>query len=480
MSLKKKSVLATLWSGLDIFMRQGLQFVVTIFLARLLSPEDFGTIALLYLFTGVASIFIDSGLSAALVNRQDITHKDESTVFWFSLIVSIIACVAFWNSASWIARFFNVEVLVPLVKLLSLNFVLNALGATHTALLSKELNFQMPMKIGLISSVISGAVAISLALGGAGVWALAFQMVTANLLNTVLLWFFNPWRPSLSFSFHSARRLFGFGGYLMLSGLLDVLYNRIFSLLIGKFYGVGQLGFYSRADNTKQIPVDVLSKTLARVAFPVFSAAAGDKEKLFRGVRTALIGLMFINIPMMLGLIAVAENLVVVVFGKKWLPCVEILEILSLSGVMWPLHVINLNVLKAQGHSNLFFKLEVIKKLFGFSILYVGFSYGIMGLAWGQVIFGFLAFFINAHYTGMHLNYGSKHQLADIFPIIILSLCMATVVSFLNNFVQLGNGLKLVVDIVVGVGFYFFGAWALKLRSLEIFTDILGIKIRRL
>ena len=250
MSLKTKALSATLWSGADILMRQGLQFGISIALARLLSPEEFGTIALLYLFTGIASAFVDSGFSSALIQRQDITHTDESTVFWFNLAIGALVAISLWAAAPLIARFFVLPVLLPLTGLLALNIFLSALGSIHGTLLTKHLNFRVQMKIGAFSSLISGAIAITMAYYGYGVWALAAQTLAATILTTLLLWCLSPWRPALVFSKRSVRELFGFGGYMLASGLLDIIYNRAYTLLIGHFFGVKKLGFYNRADGT--------------------------------------------------------------------------------------------------------------------------------------------------------------------------------------------------------------------------------------
>ncbi len=425
MTLKSRALSATLWSAADILMRQGLQFGISIALARLLSPEEFGTIALLYLFTGIASAFVDSGFSSALIHRQDITHTDESTVFWFNLATGFLVALSLWAAAPLIASFFVLPVLLPLTGLLALNIFLSALGSIHGTLLTKHLNFRVQMKIGVFASLISGAIAITMACYGFGVWALAAQTLVATSLTTLLLWCLNQWRPALVFSKKSVCELFGFGGYMLASSLLDIIYNRAYTVLIGHFFGVRELGFYNRADGTKQLPVGVLTGILARVAFPIFSASAQDKAQLRRGVQLALRGMMLINVPMMLGIAATAEPVVLTLFGVKWLPTVPFLQVLSLGAVLWPLHIINLNVLKAQGHSHLFFRLEVVKKLLGTALLVAGTFYGAMGIAWSQVIFGVLAFIINTYYSQKFLGYGILSQTRDFLAILIISIFMA-------------------------------------------------------
>ena len=431
-SHKQRAFTATAWSGADILLRNGIQFAVSVALARLLVPEDFGIVAMLYLFTGIAGAFVDSGFSAALIRQQDTTHTDESTVFWFNLAIGCVVSILLVACAPFIADFFGHAVLVPLTWVMAANVFVTALSSIHVTLLTKRLEFRSQMKIGLVATVLSGAVAIWMASAGFGLWALAAQTLLASICTTVMLWWISGWRPHRVFSLASARRLFGFGSYLLASSLLDIFYTRLYSVLIGKQFGARDLGFYNRADGTKQLPVGVLTGILSRVALPVFSAVSDDQDKLRRGVRMSLMGMMLINVPMMLGLAAVAEVLIIALLGEQWLPAAAILQVLALAGVFWPLHVINLNVLLAQGHSRLFFRLEVIKKVLGISLLLLGTLFGLMGIAWSTVLFGALAFLINAHYTKRFLEYGALQQTRDFLPALTASLVMFGIVRLIS------------------------------------------------
>lgn len=470
--LKQQALVATVWSSADTLLRQGTQFAVSIVLARLLSPEEFGTIALLYLFTGIAGAFVDSGFSAALVQYQNATHADESTVFWFNLAMGASVALALWASAPAISAFYALPILLPLTAILALNIFISSLGSIHGTLLTKHLDFRTQMKVSGVATAISGVVAIVLAWRGAGVWALAAQTVVATVVTTALLWTFNSWRPAFVFSVASARRLFGFGGYMLASGLLDTAYNRMYTLLIGRFYGIRELGFYNRADGTKQLPVGVLTGILSRVAFPIFSASAHDYLQLQRGVRLALRGMMLLNVPMMLGLAAVAEPLVLALFGARWLPAVPVLRVLCLCAVFWPLHVVNLNVLMALGHSHLFFRLEVAKKVLGVALLAVGAFYGVMGIAWSQAAFGMMAFAINAHYTKRYLDYGVVAQTRDFLPMIAVALPMSVCVYWLGERLQLAPALELCALTTLGVLMFISISWAARLAALSDALDL--------
>lgn len=477
--LKQKAISATIWSGADIFLRQGIQFGISIALARLLTPEQFGTIALLYLFVGIAGVFVDSGFSAALIQCQNVTHTDESTVFWFGLGMGAFMAVGLWFLAPWIADFFSLPILVALTGALALNLFVSALGSTHGTLLIKRLDFKTPMKIGAIATSISGALGIVMAWKGYGVWALAMQTLAATALTTVLQWAYNTWRPAVTFSFESVRRLFGFGGYLFMAALLEAVYYRVYTLIIGKVYGVHDLGMYNRADGVRQMPVGVLDNILSRVTFPIFSAAAQDKAKLRRGARHAIRTMMLINVPIMFGMMATAAPLVGTLFGQQWLPAAPILQVLCLGGLLVPLHVINRNVLVAQGHASMFFRLEVIKKLLGTGLLIFGSFFGVMGIAWSQVAFSLIAFFINTHYAHIHISYGAQEQISDFLPSLILSIVMAATVYWLGEALPLTLVTEFLLQISVGIVIFLSGCHLLKLTAYRELVDILNKIIKR-
>ena len=457
-------------------MRRGLTFIVSIALARLLTPEEFGTIALLYLFTGVASAFVDSGFSAALIQRQETTLIDESTVFWFNIGMGGLVGLALVLIAPLIADFYQLPILVLLTNVLALNIFFSAMGAIHGTMLTKCLDFRTQMKIGAWSTVASGMIAVLSAWLGLGVWALAAQTLTATIVSTLLYWLLHPWRPIMVFSLNSARQLFGFGGYMLAAGLLDVGYSRLHTLLIGRLYGVRELGLYSRADGTQQLPVGILTGILARVAFPIFSARAQDHDRLRHGTRMAVRGMMLINIPMMLGISIVAEPLILTLFGAQWLPSVPILQVLCLAGIFWPLHVINLNVLMAQGHSNLFFRLEVLKKLLSTGLLIIGSTYGVIGIAWSQVASSLMCFGINSYYTGKHLKYGPLSQSRDYAPTLLASLPMVAAMHWLGTQLTMPPILQLLTIMTTGVFLFILIAW---IGRISAFRDALMLISRR-
>ncbi|MET0385507.1 MAG: lipopolysaccharide biosynthesis protein [Polyangiales bacterium] len=470
----QRALSATFWSALDVLVRQGLQFVVSMVLARLLSPREFGTMALLQLFIGIATAFVDSGLSSALIQAEHVTHEDESTVFWFNAAVGLVVALLMAASAPLIAAGFSVDVLAPLTIAMAANVFMSALGAINATLLTKRLDFRSQMQVGSVAAVIAGAAAIAAAARGWGVWALAVQALATSTLTTLGLWIKNAWRPAFTFSLASARRLLGFGGFMLGSSLLDTAYNRLYTLIIGKLYGVVDLGQYNRADSTKQLPAGVLASIFSRVAIPVFATAAHDPPALKRGVRSALRAMMLINTPMMLGMAATAEPIVRTLFGDAWLPSVPAMQVLCVGAVAWPMHVVNLNALLAQGHSHLFFRIEVFKKLLGVVLLAGGAVFGVMGIAWSQVIFSLLGYFLNAYYAKPYLDYGIPEQLRDVTPVVGVSVVMAWLVHGFAGHLHAEPPLVLLVLSALGAALFFAFSFLFRLTALRDMIELYG------
>lgn len=484
MSLTNKSLSAVFWSGADMFLRQGLQFFVSILLARLLSPEDFGLLAMLYLFTGIAGLFIDSGFTPVIIQRQNITFTDESTVFFFNLGAGFVVALGLCWSAPWTAAFFDQPILRNLTYVMALNLFIGAFGSMHFTLLDKNLDFKTPTKIRAIASLVSGVTGVVLAWQGFGVWSLALQSLASTIVLVALAWLLSPWRPSFIFSFASLRSLFRTGSFLLLTQLLEILYNRLFSALIGKLFSVRDLGFYTRASSTYLLPTGTIAGMVNRVAYPVFSAAATDKAMLARGVRKSLLSIMVINIPMMLGLAVVAEPLVVTLFGLKWLPSVPLLRVLCLSGLLAPHLLINLSVLVAQGHSNLYFRIEVIKKIIGIGAIIIASFYGLMAIVWSQVAVSVISFVINAHYTGVFLKYSVWRQTVDMLPYLILSVIMSLAIWPIDLYTTFSSAIKLALMTISGFVLYVTVCWMLRLEAFEMLLELgtrhLGSRFQRI
>lgn len=468
---------AIAWKTTDIFLQKIGGFVVSIILARLIAPEEFGQLAMILFFSGLAGLFVDSGFSSALIQKKEHTYRDECTVFWFNIFSGTFIAAALVFAAPWIAQFYGFLELKPLVWLLAANLWLSSSIGVHTALLSKKLNFKIQMKAGVIATFFSGMVAILLAFKGWGVWALAAQIITATIINVSLLWLLHDWRPKWVFSWNSLRNLFGFGGFMLLSAFLDNLATRIYALLVGKFYSPSALGFFNRAASTKDLPQGVLAGIFSSIAFPVFSSFSDDKARLREGLRVALVAMMAINLPVMLGLLVTADTLVPALFGSRWEPAVPILKILCGVGALWPLQTVNLNVLMAQGHSNLFFRLELIKKVLLIIVVIIASQISVIAIAWGMFGAAIFAYFINVFYTQKFLDYGILQQLKDITPYIILSVVMSMLVLIAGGVTQeLPIVFRLLTQIIVGSVFYSGFAYVFRLEVIRLAFNLIGIR----
>jgi teichuronic acid exporter len=466
-SLQNNVSKGVLWSAVDVLLRQGSQFVVLIVMARILSPEDFGVMALLALFTGLANVFVDGGFSSALIQRRNVTHLDESTVFFFNLAMGLLVCSALSVSAPYIALLFDKPILRPLTYILALNVFISAFGAIHTTLLTKELNLKLIAKVGGISSTLAGALGIFLASRGFGVWSLALQTLTATSLSTLLLWAWHSWRPLWRFSFSSLRSFFRFGGYLLLIGIIDTLHTNLYSLLIGKLYQTREVGFYDRAQKTQLLPVNFIMLIINRVAFSTFSAVADDKERLARAFRKAQRLAMFVNIPLSLTMIVLAEPIIMTLFGEKWQPSVPILQVLGIVGMMWPIHVLNINALQAQGRSDLFFNIMLVKKIVAISLTIAGSFHGIMALAWAQVAASTFSLLVNTYYSKRFLNFGALRQGLDLLPSLAAAVPMGAAMWLVGHGSYGAYYVKLAAGLSAGGILYLLLAHLFKAEALR-------------
>lgn len=453
-NLKRATTHGLFWSFFERIGQQGIQFIIGIILARLLLPEQFGLIAMLTIFMAVAQSFVDSGFGLALIQKQDANHLDECSIFYFNILVGFLVAGVLFLSAPWIAAFYQIPLLTPLARALSLNLVINAFGVVHTILLTKRIDFKAQMKVSVIATVLSGSIGVTMAYQGYGVWSLVAQSIGSNLFRTILLWFFLPWRPSWIFSWVSLRSMFSFGSKLLFSGLLDTIYNNLYFIVIGKMFSAADLGYYTRAQQTQQLPVANLSSTVGRVTFPVFSSMQDDKARLKRGTRKALATLAMVNFPLMIGLAIVAKPLVIVLLTDKWLPCVPYLQLLCVVGMLYPLHVINLNVLVAQGRSDLFFRLEILKKILVTIAIGLTWRWGITAMIYGQIATSIAAYYMNSYYTEKLLSYSVAEQLKDFLPILGLASLMGCGV-FLVGYLPLKTNMALLFSQVsIGIVLY--------------------------
>lgn len=465
-NLRNKTISAILWSGVEKIGQQIIQFVVIMIIARILLPSDFGLIGMLSIFFAISKVFINSGFGEALIQKKDASHTDFSTIFYFNLILGFICYLLLFVTAPFIADFYNEPELEKLTRFMALNLVFSAFGLIQNTRIKKNIDFKIIARIRLASVLLSGIVGVILAYCGFGVWSLAMHMVTNNLLITLLLWRLSEWRPSAEFSVESFRSLLPFGSRLFVSGLIDQIFQNIYLLVIGKYFSAKELGFYSNAKQIQERPVLTLSDIVSTVIFPAFATIQDDDIRLKAGFKKCLKVLVFMNFPLMVGLFVVADPLVRVLLTEKWLPSVPYIQLLAIIGFIYTLHPLNLNILKVKGRSDLFFKLEIIKKINIVIALIIGIKWGIIGLIAGRIVVAYLGYFINTYYSGMLIGYPMREQLVDMLPYLLISIIMGGLTYFIGHFFVEQHSTKLVVQLMFGVGIYYLLAWIFKAKAL--------------
>lgn len=449
-SLKIQAVRGAFWSFIERFGQQGIQFVVGVVLARLLTPRDFGVLGMLSVFMALAQSVIDSGFGGALIQKQDASHTDESTVFWFNTAMGILFAALVFFAAPAIAAFYRMPLLVPITQVFSVNLVINAFGIVHTALLTKALAFKQRMWAAVAGVIVSGIVGIYMAWMGFGVWSLVAQGLVMNLVRTIGLWVVHPWRPAFVFSRASFNSLWGFGSKLMLSGMLRTFFHHVYTLVIGRVYSATELGLYSRGKRFNNLTSHSLSQVVAQVHFPLLSRMNGDAERMKRAFRSVLRLTLLVVMPMMGLLGIVGHNLFFILLGEQWLPAVPYFQVLCVTGMLYPIHLLNLDVVLAMGRSDVFLRLEVLKKILTVINITVTWRFGVLVMLCGQVVGSLVALMINTHFTRKFLGYGLAAQLSAASNSILATLGAVTLAWLA------GWGLDIspwfVLPIQVGVG----------------------------
>ncbi|WP_418878446.1 lipopolysaccharide biosynthesis protein [Xylanibacter rarus] len=474
-SLKSKTVKGVVWSSIERFSTQGVQFLIMIIMARLLTPKDYGLIGMLAIFLAVAQSLIDSGFSQALIRKQNRTDVDNSTVFYFNIIVSCSLYLILFISAPFVADFYNQSELTSVMRVVCLGVILNSLAVVQRALLTVRIDFKTQAKASLSAAVISGCIGIVLAYSGFGVWALVVQQLLNLSVNTLLLWIFSKWRPIAVFSWDSFHELFAFGSKMLASGLLDTLYRNIYPIVIGKLFSASSLGHYTRAQQFSEFPSSNITGIIQRVTYPVLCGIQDDMERLTNVYRKFLKLSAFIIFPLMIGLSAVALPFVDIILGVQWSFCGQLLQIICFAMMWYPIHSINLNLLQVKGRSDLFLRLEIIKKILGITVLCITAPFGLIVMCYGQIFNSIVALAINTYYTGKLINVGFIRQMKDLLPTILLSLTMFGTILLVNGFIE-SNMYRLIIGIMVGIVVYVSGSYIFKFKELQTLFSLIRRK----
>lgn len=472
-SLGNKAKSGVIWSAVDRYASQGVQFLIALVMARLLMPSDYGTIALLNVFLAICQTFIDSGFGLALMRKQDCTEKDFNTVFIFSVVVALFCYGILWIIAPCIAQFYEQPILVSITRVVSLNVVINALANVPNARLSISLDFKKKAFVTLASVIGSGTIGLWMAYTGFGLWALVYQTLIAGATKTVLLFVCDKWLPKLQFSKQSFNSLFAFGSKMLVSGIIGNIYNNLSSIIIGKFYTPSQLGLFGKANTLASYPSMQMTGVILNVAYPVLAKIQDDNSQLIVAYRRMLRMSTFVISPFMVGLAVIAKPFILCVLGDKWTGMIPLLQILCFSFMWDPINGMNMNLLQVKGLSNLYLKLDIIKKIIGFAVFGVTIPLGIKAICIGLLIVALINIPINTYYTQKLFGYGFFHQIKDIAPILVHTILMALVVVICIYFVH-APILQLAFGIMIGILYYAIVGYILRFEECKILLNLLS------
>ena len=476
-SLSDKSFSAFIWVLIDKLGGSTINFILTIILARLLSPEDFGLVAMVMILFDVSSVFIESGFSSALIREKTISEVDKSTVFIFNLTASVLLFAILFVFAPNIAVFFGNEQLVWIIRIMGFSLVISSFGIIQTTTLTQQIDFETQTKIRFTSVIISGICGVTLAFLGFGVWALVAKMVTMILASTLLLWVKNPWKPTGTFSIPSFKRLFGFSSKILVIAVIDKFYSNIYQLLIGKYFSVTTLGFYKQADNFRSISTNTLLQTIQRVTYPVLAKLQHDRKKQKEGYRRIMKMSSFVMIPAMVLLAILAKPVILTLVGAKWEPAVIFLQLLCIAGITSHFNSLNYNMLMVLGRVDLSLRLEVINKVNITIAVIAGIQFGIMGLVVGHVIASYFELFINSFYSRKLLGYPLLQQFKDNSSSLLFSLLTGLLIFGFKFFIPSPHILVMFVGLAFGGTFYCFLHFLARTEEMDIIRQTILPKV---
>lgn len=477
-NLKSKIFTALFWVFGERILAQLVSVAVSIILARLLSPEDYGVVAIVMVFITFANVFVTSGFGSALIQKKDADSIDFSSVFYINILISFGIYGILFFSAPYIAKFFNMDILSPALRILGIRIIVAAINSIQRAYVSRHMLFKRFFLSTLLGTLVSGMVGIILAYNGYGVWALVVQYLTNTCIDTTVLWFTVKWRPVLCCSWERVKTFVTFGWRLLISGLIDSGYSQIRSLLIGKIYSSSDLAYYNQGDKYPQLIVVNINSSISSVLFPAMANCQDDKKRVKNMTRAAVQVSSFVMWPLMLGLAVIASPLIRLLLTDKWMPCVPYLRIFCISYGFWPIHTSNLQAINAMGRSDLFLELEVVKKIMGMGILIISLHFSPLAIAFSLIVSGLISTFINAAPNRRLLGYSYCEQLKDLLPPFIISVIMALIV-FPVQLLNQSDAVTIAMQIFAGIFIYIFLAVLTKQAGLNFILHFIKERNKR-
>jgi O-antigen/teichoic acid export membrane protein len=465
-SLKVKATRGIIWNALEKLSVQGSQFIIGIVLARLLVPSDFGLMGMLTIFIVLSQTFVDSGMGSGLIQRQNRSEKDFSTVFIFNFGISAFFYLLLFITAPYISRFYNVPELVIITRVLGISLIINSFAIVQRSRLTISLDFKTLAKINITSIIISGIIAVYFAYTGFGVWSLVIRQILNSGISVILLWYFSRWKPSFVFSKQSFKNLFGYGSKLLAQGIYAQTLQNIYNITIGKYYSTSDLGYYTQAKQLVEITAGTISNILQQVTFPILSSLQDDKERMVLVYRRLIKMTSFFILPAMTILSLLSEPLILVFLGEKWRFAIPLLQWMSFARIFFPLSVLNMSILNAYGRSDLFLKVDLSKGPIIIIALIITIPISVKAIVIGHVITAFVAFFINAYLPGKLFGYGAMSQLKDIWPIFVTTTITAIFVYLVTVFIDV-QLFKLILGGITALIVYLLVSYIAKIEALN-------------
>lgn len=461
---KSRIITSLIWKLLERTGVQGIQFVVSLILARILLPEEYGLIAIVMVFISLGQVFIQSGFSTALIQKKNVDDLDYSSVFYFSFLIAIVMYIILIIISPQIASYYNNQQLVNVLIVLGIVLFPGVIISIQNAYIAKKMLFKQMFIGSLISITISGAAGVYAAISGYGIWALVLQQIINQFVTMIILFILIPWRPSNKFSLSRIKILFNFGSRLLIASLLNTFYLNIRTLLIGRVYNHDTLGYYSKGEQLPNMIVTNIDSSIQSVMLPAYSNNQDNINTIKSMMRRSIITSSYIIFPIMFGLAVVSEPMIHILLTDKWLPSVPYIRVFCISYALNPIHTANLQAINALGKSNVFLKLEIIKKIIGFTIILVTINLSAYWVAIGMLISNIIFTFVNSYPNKKLLNYSYLEQLKDLFPNLMLSLMMVSVVLFVGNFIT-DVLMKITTQVITGVVIYIVASLVIKIDS---------------
>ncbi len=472
-SLKQHTITGMVWSSIGKFGTLGISFLSNIILARILYPQDFGMIGMLYIFIAISQTFINGGLGSALIQRKEPTHIDYSTVFYWNLFFAVFFILILYFTSPLIAGFYEMDELKNILRVQSIILIINSFSLVPATYLQKNLRFKELSIRNIISALVGLLAAVSLAYAGFGVWSLVYSTLFAGVTNVILLWKMSSWRPTWEFSFESLKNLFSFGGLILLSALVETIYVNIQGLIIGKAFSATKLGYYTQARKLEEVPSASLSSIVNEVSFPVFSKLQDDRQTLKRGVQKSIKSVVYLNFPLMALLIVIAHPLFILLYTSKWEPAVPYFRILCLGSMLYTLNTVNTNVIKSLGKGNIYFILQFSKRLVGVVCILLSVRFGIEAMLWTIMALQYVFFLVNSAVNGKLIGYGFWKQIKDVIGSYLLTAVAGIVAYFALHATPLNENLIMIIQIIIFSLIYIGASAWFKMEGYLTYKEIL-------